>query len=204
MTLYLSIISATLLILIGFNSLVATEIFATDAKILNGAILKSFFAIVFINMIIPIFFSILPKKWFGVDNKNFDVSNKERKFYEAIHIRRWKDKIWELGWLGGFSKRQIKEPHNIQYVEKFIVESNKGMVGHLLRIVFGFCIIGLFPQYLWNICLPIVLVNMFLNLLPIMVLRYNLPKLKILYTRLVRENAGINDQEQLITTATNQ
>ena len=47
----------------------------------------------------------MPDKWFAVDNPLYHVSNFELSLYNKLKVRRWKDKVIELGWLGGFSKK---------------------------------------------------------------------------------------------------
>ena len=46
----------------------------------------------------------MPDKWFGVDNPHYLVTDRERKFYGKLKVRYWKDYVWELGGIGGFSK----------------------------------------------------------------------------------------------------
>ena len=197
MALYLSIIFIALVAIVSFDGIVATKIFQIDAWIFVNAIIISFVFIVLINIFFAIFVSILPKKWFGVSNKFFHVSKNERKFYEKLKIRKWKDKIWELGWLGGFSKSSIKEPHDPKYVERFVVESQKGIIDHVSRMIFGFAIILIFPEFAWVVGFPIAVVNFFLNLLSTLVLRYNLPKLEIMYSRLIKYSEAKQDEGSL-------
>jgi len=132
----------------------------------------------------------LPDRWFGIDNPRFQVSDREKQLYKKLNVRRWKDKVWELGSLGGFSKKTLKEPGNPQYIEKFIVECNKGVTVHKLS-----CPIGLIAMLTvsgisaFSIALPVAIVNWYLNVLPTMVLRYNTPKLKSVLMRLNRHTS---------------
>lgn len=127
----------------------------------------------------------MPNKWFAVDNKHFEVSKRCQQFYQKLGIRKWKDKVWELGGLGGFRKNKINDPNNPEYIEQFIIESNKGIVTHRVGYFVGFLCVFIFPlKYALVIGLPIALVNLFLNILPTMVLRYNLPKLHAVLKRL--------------------
>ena len=94
-----------------------------------------------------------------------------------------------LGGLGGFSKKKLKNPDDPEYIEKFIIECNKGMVTHRLAYPIGFLAMLTFP----NICaltiaLPIAIVNLFLNILPTLALRYNTPMLASLLKRLKRKD----------------
>jgi hypothetical protein len=129
----------------------------------------------------------MPNKWFGIDSKHFQVSKNATRFYDKLKIKKWKDKVLELGALGGFRKNKINEPSNPEYIARFIIECNKGIVTHRIGYIVGFLGVFLFPlKYALSIGLPVALVNLFLNILPTMVLRYNVPKLQVLYKRLTR------------------
>jgi hypothetical protein len=129
----------------------------------------------------------LPDKWFTRDKKIFKVSKKSRKFYDAIKIKSWKDKVWELDGLGGFRKNKINDPNNPKYLEQFIIESNKGVAIHWAGVVLGFTLIFVIPfKFIWTISLPVCLVNLLLNMMSIFVLRYNIPKLEVALERAKR------------------
>ena len=81
---------------------------------------------------------LTPDRWYGVDNRLFHVSEFERNLYKKFKVRLWKDRVWELGGLGGFSKKTLKEPDNPTYIEKFIIECNKGVLTHRLSYPVGF------------------------------------------------------------------
>lgn len=139
--------------------------------------------------LIAIIINKMPDRWFGIDNPLFDVSEKEKKLYKKLKVRLWKDKVWELGGLGGFSKKILKEPDNPQYIEKFIIECNKGVITHRLIYPIGFlAMLTMFNVCSFTIALPVALVNLFLNILPTIVLRYNTPKLKSMLERLKRNS----------------
>ncbi|MBQ9104318.1 MAG: hypothetical protein IJY57_04475 [Clostridia bacterium] len=125
---------------------------------------------------------LLPKKWFGLNAKIYDASKKKCKFYEKLGIKKWKDKIPELGSLTGFRKNKILDPKNNEFIERFIIESHYGIGVHFIGMIFGFLIIFIFPLNYWYCFgLPVGIVNFVYNLLSFMILRYNLPKLKTLH-----------------------
>jgi hypothetical protein len=129
----------------------------------------------------------LPDKFFGIDNPAYCVSEGERKLYKMLKVRNWKDKVWELGGLGGFSKKKLIDPNDPEYIEKFIVECNKGVLTHRLCYPIGFLPMLFIPNVCaFSIALPVAVVNLFLNILPTMVLRYNTPKLHALLSRMKR------------------
>ena len=138
---------------------------------------------------IAIVINKMPDRWFGVENPLYHVSEREEKLYKKLKVRLWKDKVWELGGLGGFSKKEIKEPGNPKYVERFIIECNKGVLTHRLSYPVGFLAMFTLPSpYALTIALPVAVVNVFLNILPTMALRYNTPLLKSLLLRAKRRN----------------
>ncbi len=130
----------------------------------------------------------MPNRWFGVDNRAYRVSKRERELYKKLKVRLWKDKVWELGGLGGFSKKNVKEPNNPEYIERFIIECNKGVLTHRLSYPIGFLAMLTLP----NVCaltvaLPVAIVNLYLNILPTLALRYNTPMLQAMLKRLRRK-----------------
>lgn len=135
--------------------------------------------------LIAIVINKMPDRWFGVDNPLYRVSEKERRLYKKLKVRLWKDKVWELGGLGGFSKKILKEPDDPEYIEKFIIECNKGVLTHRLSYFVGFLAMLTLPNISsLTIALPVASVNLVLNILPTLALRYNTPMLKAILTRL--------------------
>lgn len=129
----------------------------------------------------------LPNGWFGITNPGFKVSDFEMRMYKRLRVRLWKDKVWELGGIGGFSKKRLLEPDNPEYIELFIIECNKGVVTHRLSYPIGFlAMLTLEGVTALTVALPVAAVNLFLNILPTLVLRYNTPKLHSLLKRLTR------------------
>lgn len=123
----------------------------------------------------------LPNRWFLSDKTIFSAKEKEALFYEKIKIKKWKDKIAELGFFTNFSKKRIKNPKSEEYVDRYILEANYGVIIHLICVFAGFLIIFIYPfKYVWCFCVPIATVNAVLNYLPFCVLRYNLKKLHVL------------------------
>lgn len=143
--------------------------------------------LVVIEIVIDIIFAtivrwIMPEKFFSIDKLYFSASKKEMRFYEKIGIKKWKDKALELGAVTGFRKNKLYSPNDNEYVKRFILEANYGIMVHVYCIVFGFLVMlaNLFYPFVY-VTLPIAIVNLVFNLLPIFILRYNLPKLHSLY-----------------------
>ena len=124
---------------------------------------------------------VCPKKWFSADKEFFAAKKKECRFYEKIGIKKWKDKVIELGFFTGFRKNKIADPNNNEYVGRYIVEANYGVMVHIACMIFGYLVCLVFPAHWYSIGLPVGFVGMVLNALSFMILRYNLPKLRTLY-----------------------
>ena len=188
MKLYLTVIGIAMLVVSIFNVLFQTaEWYAVLLLVVVCTALQ--FAL---DGLIAITVNKLPDKWFGVDNPRFHISEWEKKLYKKLRIRKWKDKVWELGGLGGFSKKNLAEPGSPAYIEKFIIECNKGVATHRLSYFIGFLPVLFIP----NICAltiacPVAVVNLFLNILPTLALRYNTPKLKAMLQRMKRKSAVV-------------
>ena len=130
--------------------------------------------------------SILHNK-VNYNRKYFQPKKFETKLYKFLKVKKWKDKTWELGKLNGFSKSSIANPSDPAYIERFLVETNKGVTEHLVSILAGFTVIFCFPiKYVWIITFPIAMINLLLNYMSTMILRYNYPKLQTLYKRATR------------------
>lgn len=132
---------------------------------------------------------LLPKKWANHEKKIFQVSAKEKKFYEKLNIRKWKDKIPEIGQFTGFRKNKLDEPNNLQYVNRFLLESCYGEIGHTVSCFAGFAVLGLFfitPLW-WGIAIPVAIVNAIMNLPSLFILRYNSYKLEILRKSIIKK-----------------
>ena len=188
MRMYLSVIGIAMLIIAAVNTLLGVTLwYVALISVIWCTALQ--FAL---DGSIAILINKMPDGWFGVDNRLYHVSQRERELYKKWRVRQWKDKVWELGGLGGFSKKSVKEPGNPAYVEKFIIECNKGVLTHRLSYPAGFLAMLTLPDVCsLTIALPVALVNLYLNILPTLALRYNTPKLHIMLQRL-REAQNTN------------
>jgi len=181
MKLYLTVIGVAMLIISVFNIIFDTAAwyYIVIATVFCTALqfaLDGFIAIVINKM---------PDGWFGVDNPAYNVTERERKLYKKLKVKRWKNKVWELGGLGGFSKGAIESPDDPRYIEKFIIECNKGVLTHRLSYPIGFlAMLTLKMPCALTVALPVATVNLFLNVLPTIVLRNNTPILKSILKKL--------------------
>ncbi|MBR2353679.1 MAG: hypothetical protein IKA76_04160 [Clostridia bacterium] len=183
MKLYLSVIGISMALIAAVNLIAQTAppLYVVIAVIWCTSLqfaLDGFWAILINKM---------PDRWFGITNPLYRVSKKEQALYKKLRVRLWKDKVWELGGLGGFSKKILREPSNPDYIEKFIIECNKGVLTHRLSYPVGFlAMLTLQGICSLTIALPVAVVNLFLNILPTLALRYNTPKLQRMLGRMKR------------------
>ena len=139
-------------------------------------------ALVVIDALVATAARMLPAKCANHEKKIFKVSAKEKKFYEKLKIRKWKDKVPEIGHFTGFRKNKLEDPQSVAYVDRFLLESCYGEIGHFFSCILGFLVLLLFPiSKLWlAVAIPAAIVNVFLNLPSLFILRYNSYKLEIL------------------------
>ena len=125
----------------------------------------------------------LPEKWFAPEARLFNVSKREADIYRRSKINVWKKFVPEWGCFTGFHKDRMREPSDSAYIGRFLLESNYGVLGHVLGAVFGFLIMLLPFLRPISVALPIAAVNFVLSILPTMVLRFNTPPLRRIYRR---------------------
>lgn len=131
---------------------------------------------------------ILPKKVFNPYRKRYKTFNKESNFYNKIGIKKWKDKVPELGKIGGFAKNKLNSPNDPGYLYRFLTEICIAESLHTLSIIMGALIFFILPpKYLLTIALPIFLINGILHILPVLIQRYLRPKMLKIYTRLAKD-----------------
>jgi glycosyl-4,4'-diaponeurosporenoate acyltransferase len=128
----------------------------------------------------------LPVAWLAKDRWPWRERRWERggRLYEALRIRRWKDRLPEAGALfaGGVSKRYVPvaDPDGLS---RFVVETRRAEVAHVLAALPG-------PLFaLWNppgAAVIMVLYGVAVNLPFIAIQRYN----RIRVTRILRRASG--------------
>ncbi len=128
----------------------------------------------------------LPMSWFSPGKKIFNVSKKEKKFYQSIKIKSWKDKIPELGGFTSFHKNELSSSNDVEYLKRFIIESNYGVVIHIENALLGFMIFLIPMCSAPSIWIPIFAVNFVLSMLPVFVLRYVTHTLNRLYEKQIK------------------
>lgn len=200
MILYGSIIFVCVCLLTGVNAVFAAPRFGVSFWFILGAVLINVVAVIAVDGLFAFLIRRLPEKWFGHERRFFQVSAKEKKFYEKLKIRKWKDKVPELGQFTNFHKNKVAEPRNNVYLERYMLEAAYGEVIHLADCFLGFVIIFFYPLKYW-LCFgfPVAVINLIMNILPYFILRYNFYKMKVLYRSNERKQRRAAEKETLPT-----
>lgn len=185
----ISIVGGDLLILL-VNLLVNKHFFNMPVWFICVASISSAILVIAIDGLTAWLIRRLPEPWFSANNKIWDVSKKECQFYDKIGIKNWKDKVIELGIFTNFSKKTISQPNSLEYIERFILESNYGAIIHIANLIFAYAVIFCFPLKYW-LCFgfPAACVNAFLSILPFFILRYNNNRLMRMRAVLIKKAA---------------
>ncbi len=191
---YLLTILVCMMIIAVLNIIFSIPVFGFSEIYIIFAVIISTVAEILLNgLFAGIVRWMLPKKWFTADKNYFSASKKEMLFYEKIGIKKWKDKVLELGCFTSFRKNKISDPRNLEYVESYILEANYGVVVHLVLIVVSFLVVFMYPlKYWYCFGVPVAIVSVVLNILPLFILRYNLPKLYVLRKINSKRNKNLN------------
>ncbi|MBE5735665.1 MAG: hypothetical protein E7361_04400 [Clostridiales bacterium] len=193
MILYSMMILLAWVLIISLNAIINIPIYNFDLLYIIFGVVVSTIAVIAIDGATAGLVRLLPNKWFNPMAKRYRVYKWEKRFYEAIGIKIWKESVPELGHLTKFRKNKIADPANNDYVYRFLLEIVYGRVGHAVSCVTGFLIIFIFPlEYALCFGVPVAVVNAIMNYMPIAILRYNFPKLMALYRMNERKNRKID------------
>ena len=196
MLLYGLIILIAVIIVTLINSLFFLQALGTTVWGVIGLIALGIVISMVLDVIGALFIRLISKK-VNHFSKFFDERKGERTFYEKIGVRKFKDKIPELGkTLKFFDKTKVPENPNSDYMLMFIHETALAELMHLISILTAPLILVIMPlKYLLYISLPIMIVNIFLQIMPIIVQRYTRPKLVAGYKRLLRNEERLAAEE---------
>lgn len=127
----------------------------------------------------------LPAKVMDPYLKRNKVFSWERRFYEATGIKTWKKGVPDTGQLCDFKKDELKGT-DTEYLYKFLVEACYADKIHFWMGLGGFLVIPcafFAPPLMLSICLPMAIISLVMNFLPMFIQRYNRPKLMKVYER---------------------
>lgn len=146
--------------------------------------------LILLNAICAIFCSkVLSNKAFDSKNKFYIPSKAEIKFYNKIHIKKWKDKTLEWGKLNGFSKKNVEQPKDPEYIKKFILECNKGYLTHFTSLFIPALLFLCVPKTLiLPMALPMFITSFLINYMSVAILRYNTDRLNTLLKFIERKS----------------
>ncbi len=133
--------------------------------------------------------SKIPLEWLDPDRRFFQTFSweKEGKIYDQLfHVRSWKRFIPNGSALyrGAFSIKNLSV-NDLAYLERWLVESVRAEVCHWLMIIPGYLF------FLWNDVVGgwIMVLYAFLNnLVPIVMQRFNRPRMRKLLAQIKRRN----------------
>lgn len=187
MILYLLIISAAVVTISG----IVTPIMNVNIVSALGATSFAVLVVVLIDGLTATLCRLLPTKFANHQRKLYTVSAKEKKFYEKLRIRKWKDYIPEIGHFTGFRKNRIADPKSVEYLDRFLLETCYGELGHILSVFTGFLLLLFFPiSRIWlAVSTPVAFINALLNLPSLFILRYNSYKLEVLRKSTLKKQA---------------
>lgn len=186
---YLTVIAITVVLICAGNLLFAIPFSYYELASVVFSTLLGVVAIIAIDGLSALIIRRLtPKSWYAPERKAFKVSKKERDFYRSIKIKKWKDKIPELGGFTGFHKDKLESSSDGAYLGRFILEANYGVVIHIANAILGFLIAFIPICSSPSIWVPIVAVNFVLSLLPVAILRYTSYTLHNLYARFKKKD----------------
>lgn len=181
MFLYLSWIIGTNIFIIGLSFFLKYLIHLIDyanLTIIFIPILATILIIAIDGLFATIIRRCLPNKMFSYKVGFHKVSKFEIKIYEKLGVKNWKDDVLELGMFTDFSKRKVEKPEDRTYIERFILESNYGAAIHFFSLIYSIPLFFIFPsKFTLLVITPVFIVNALLNILPFIILRYNLVRL---------------------------
>lgn len=192
MILYLSIITACAFLIACFVSLAYGYAYFSMLGFTALAVLL----VILIDAVVATICRLLPQSCADESKKIFVVGAKEKKFYEKLKIRLWKDKVPEIGHFTGFRKNKIADPRSVEYLNRFLLEACYGELGHFFSVFLGFLLLLLFPiTDAWlAISIPVAVINAILNLPSLFILRYNSYKLRVLRNSNLKKQARQKDE----------
>lgn len=160
------------------------ESFSVSDGVILLSILFSLVFLLIIDAVDAIIVRILPKKWINPFNRIYKVHKWESKLYLRLGIRKWKDLIPESGKaLTGFGKREVENIKDNTYLYKFMEETVYAEIMHLVSAFLGFLVVFINLKLWLIVGLPLAIFNLILQIMPVMVQRYNRPKLMLAYRR---------------------
>ncbi len=158
-------------------------------------LLISFAIVLLPSLPLAILIRFMPKSWFDYNKRIYHVTEFEKNFLVKLGIRKWKDKIPDLGNTVKFKKDKLDSSKNIDYLKRFITETCYAEILHIFCIIFAFLSLIFVPkQMLLTMALPVAIIYSLINVPSILIQRYNRPRLIKQLTRLERNKVVLSSQ----------
>ena len=128
---------------------------------------------------------IYPKHWHDRNKKIFKERPFEKKFFENIKIKKWKDKIPQMLNIKNIDEAKIStDVRDVEYLNFFVDETCRAELYHFGFILAGMVCWFFVPNVLKiKFGIPILIFWTFFNMLSVLVQRYNRPRLLSLLNR---------------------
>lgn len=138
-----------------------------------------------ITGVLLLFFRFIFSRKFNPNDKIFYIPKWEIKLYENIKVKKWKNVVPDLGGLVGFKKNLEEKPvKDEKFYYDFLYENVNAEYLHGFSIIFSpIFFIFLNPHFYITIGLTSTLITTILNLIPVIMQRYNRPRLLKLYNK---------------------
>lgn len=146
------------------------------------------FGIIFaMNVIVSLIVRAMPRRWLDGRKKIFAVRPFENKLYAGLGIKKWKDRVPELGSLAGFRKDKISALDK-EYIAMFLSETCYAEVMHIFMLLVCFVDVLINPlEFALTFTFPLATIGACMNFPPILIQRYNRQKLLRLYQSIIKK-----------------
>lgn len=162
---------------------------ATGLMSLSRSVIMPFFVNAYVLVVLGIVALLMrifiPRRFWNANKKMFYVSKKEIDFYNKLEIKKWKERVPEMGCSSGFPKNEIKSLEK-DYLWRFLQENCYAEFMHYVVAILGFTVVFFLEGFDFIFATPILLANVILNIMPSIIQRYNRVKLKNIYEIVVK------------------
>ena len=135
----------------------------------------------------------MPKNFFSENRSMFKIGKTKQWICNATNVKSWKDKIPVGGRVAGFRLNKISNPHDIEYLNRFVYESCFAEWLHsslcVWSVIAVLIICVLKPSIVLPTALPIAIVFIYQNMTSTIIQWYTRPRM-IRYRELMLMRAG--------------
>ena len=168
---------------------------STGLMSLTRAIVMPFFVnayvLVMLGVVTLLMRIFVPRKVWNANKTFFGVSKNEIQFYNKLKIKSWKEQVPEMGCSSGFPKNHLKSTEK-DYLWKFLQENCFAEVMHYVVAILGFTVLFFLQSYDFYFAVPILIINVILNILPSIIQRYNRFRLFKIYKTIEKRESSLS------------